>query len=200
MRLRLLVFLTAGYVDHRSTKRWYYAQCTSPMGRIVSHRGIHLGMAMYGMLFTGEYKKCELRLAVRPTSVIAETRHVHPMCQCGLKPQLQTMAGVLTRQHGDIRQLPAWRAPYVDPSDGSQQRYPGLGNWTLQEVRTHWARTAGVREGNAFRYKSSKLVRVPWWVAETTYQHGPLKASKDCSYFWHTCFVLGWADADIFTV
>jgi len=214
-RLRLLVYLTAGYVDRQSTKRWYYTQCTSPMGRIMSQQGIHLGAAMYGMLFTGEYKKCELRLAVSPTSVIGETRHVHPTCQCGLKPKLRPGALVLTRQHGDIRQLPAWKATYVDPSNGSQKRYPGLGNWTLQEVPTHWARTPGLTylgkpeplegpykpegpwlpgEGNAFRHKSSKLIRVPWWVSETTYKSGPLKASKDRPYFWHTCFVLGWAN------
>jgi len=221
VRLKVLVFLTAGYVDRQSTKRWFYALCTSPMGRIVSHKGIHLGMAMYGMLFTGEYKKCALQLAVCPTSVIGETRHVQPMCQCGLKPQLQTMARVLTRQHGDIRDLPAWKASYVDPSDGSLRPYPGLGNWTLQEVPTHWARAPGLTylgkpeplegpykpegpwlpgEGNAVRKRSSKLIRIPWWVSETTYPRGPLKASKDCSYFWHKCFVLGWADVDIFAV
>ena len=160
--MRLLVFISAGYVDRISTQRWWYAQCTSPMGRWVQHRGFHLGMAMFSMLFTGDYKHCQLKLAARPTG--KDMRFTHAMCQCGLKPQLKQGTSVTTRAHGDVRKLPSWMYTYIDPADGLPKQYQGLGNWTLGQVP--WAR-------------SSRLIRMPWWVSETMLSKAELIDSND---------------------
>ena len=200
-RLRLLVLVSAGYVDRISIRRWFYAQCTTPMGRWVQHHGFHLGMAMFSMLFTGEYKQCELLLAVSPP--VADVRFVQPMCQCGLKPQLKQGVSVLTRAHGDVRQLPAWKGSFKDPANGLLRHHAGLGNWSLQQVTTHWIRQPGLQylgkpaplegpykpqgpwlpgEGNAVQRRSSKLIRVPWWVSESMLCKADLRLSKDPSF------------------
>ena len=68
--------------------RLWFALCLSPIGRrAFTSSGVHLGLELYHLLFSGEFKGCDLVVAC--PKVQAHYCTVHPACQCGHLPRLQ---------------------------------------------------------------------------------------------------------------
>jgi hypothetical protein len=121
-KLRVVALLVS-YVDAVSIRRFWWAMCLSHSGRRWHSRSLHLGAAVFGILWTGEFGGCDLLVAV--TKPAATFTLAHPACQCGTRPQFIPGSSFRIRGGGDIH-------------DGSVLLASGDGRWPRRVVQVPW--------------------------------------------------------------
>ena len=122
------------------------------------HGGYHLPASLFSILFSGEYKGCQLQLLTPPLT--GESVVVHPACQCAVRPR--NAAPWLHSRIVPSATWPLWKStlpllPYVAPP-------------AVAASRSHSSPTPPEMSA-LVRCTEPRVnpVSVPWWVSRTTY-------------------------------
>jgi hypothetical protein len=121
-KLRIVALLVS-YADAVDIRRFWWALCLSPSGHRWHSRSLHLGAAVFGILWTGMFGGCDLLVAVHKPA--ANSNFVHPACQCGTRPTFIPGSSFRIRGGGDIH-------------DGSVLPASGDGRWPRRPVQVPW--------------------------------------------------------------
>ena len=161
--VRILV-LCSPYVDVKSLRRWWCALSISDFGKTLYGGGVSLMAEIFGMLWTGNFRNCELMVAVPPTG--PEDRSTHPTCQCGVRPQM--LRG---------------RRTFPDEGHRSHKVLPGASGPEGPEM-------CAVEFSKGDRCRQRFLC--PWWTAKSVYcpralvESGTTGDYRTCPPRWQT--------------